>query len=97
MPEEFQPGDLVKVIAPDRDAQYELISHVGFNEDMEDQIGNTFVVDKCFIDGNGYLCYYLEGSGGWTWAHEWLELVKAVHEPKLTEKDFEDAFSFFIY
>ena len=92
MPEEFQPGDLIEIIGPDRETRSDLVRDVGFNDEMEDKIGGTFAVKRSYLDRHGHLCYDLDGDGGWTWAHEWLKLVKAVHEPKLTEKDFEDAF-----
>lgn len=94
---EFQAGDLVEVIAPDYDEQESLINSVGFNDDMEDEIGNQYRVLNSFMHCDGYLCYNLEGSE-WNWAHEWLRLVEPSTKPTvLTDKDFEDAFSFFVF
>ena len=90
---EFQAGDLVEVIAPDYDEQESLIDSVGFNDEMEEDIGRTFTVVSAFMHSDGFLCYSLEGSE-WTWAHEWLMLVEpAKQETHFTEEDFESAFN----
>lgn len=90
---EFHVDDIVRVIAPDCDEQESLLDSVGFNDEMEDEIGNTFRVRSSWTHPDGYLCYSLEGSE-WTWAHEWLELVEpAKPMAHFTEQDFESAFN----
>ena len=96
MPEEFEPGDLVEIIEPDRDTQRAVIDSVGFNGDMGEEVGKRRVVKEACVS-HGYPCYHLEGSR-WTWAREWLRLVEPSTNPTvLTDKDFEDAFSFFVF
>ena len=94
MRDEFQPGDVVRVIPPDYERQEDLLENIGFNEDMENDIGKTFTVVSCFPFDGEYTCYSLENSE-WKWAHEWLELVEAASSTAttFTDEDFDPIFN----
>ena len=91
MQNEFEPGDLVEVISPDYERQESIIDDIGFNGDMENDIGKRFRVEAAETS-HDHECYKLEGSR-WVWACEWLMLVESNNvQGSVTEEDFDSVY-----